>query len=605
MSKNGYIIGSVIWTVLYIKGIFMKKKLSLILISCLIIALICGALCACDPVDDSDTESVRRANAVLEIERAFLNGMNESWDVGLKDDEIATLSNAGDYVMTSGWLGVVVDTINASNMQTAKLEALANTLKSDSAKALMKDFDSNATNLISLIRQTDLTASDVSSLVNSLLIALVNDSGYALDRMMSKLVEVKMIATNINVVNNLNDAIATTNLASSVLKFDSADKEQMLIAFDDAKNAIGEIVEFAYTMSMDTISEELFDIILSENGALGDISNSELQTLVGTLMTNVTSLKDALSASEIESLNIALDMMIEKFDTDTIVSPVYSEIVKFAKYAYTLVDVIPTLCDIVVAGGDCLGNVDFLQDLKVVLENDTLDEDTRATNATIIIARIMRSVMNDFTSETLKALIDSIGADSIDEYQKAVPIMTASIIFNLSNLKETVEGGVWNIIHKDLINEDILGKEMALVFFLNGGVDNLKRGYQDYLDGKIDAYALGDIGRACSFSNFGVTNPYSVVLNTKEWYDYYMTTGIITINKEIGNIMPNIIADLKAFVDDYYSTSTNIKSATDTIANWDIHTTNILNDEYAIISDTLLKARLGGMYTLLTSYFAG
>ncbi len=580
----------------------MKKKLSLILICCLSIALICDVLCACSTVEDKEKE--RRANATLEIERAFLNGMNESWDVDLTDDEIASLDNAGDYVMTSGWLGVVVDTINASNMQTAKLEALANTLKSDSAKALMKDFASNATNLIPLIRQTDLTASDVSSLVNSLLVALVNDSGYALDRMMSKLVEVKMMTSDIDVVNNLNDAIATTNVASSVLKFDSAEKEQMLSAFDDAKDAIKEIVEFAYTMSMDSISEELFDIILSDNGALGDISNSELQTLVGTLMSNVTSLKDALSASEISSLNIALDMMIDKFDTDSIVSPVYSEIVKFAKYAYTLVDVIPTLCDIVVAGGDCLGNVDFLQDLKGVLENDTLDDDTRATNATIIIARIMDSVMSHFTNDTLKALIDNIGADSIDEYQKAVPIMTASIIFNISNLGDTVESGVWNIIHKDLMNEDILGKEMATVFFLNSGIDKLKQGYQDYLDGKIDAYALGDIGRACSFSNFDVKNPYSVVLNTKEWYDYYMTTGIITVNKEIGKIMPNIIADLKAFVDDYYEGNSAISQATKEVGALDIYTSNIDNSQYEIIATYLERARLGGIYMMASLNFS-
>lgn len=575
------------------KKIIMKKIVSILMV-CLLVVLTC-TLFACN--DDTSNDIDNRERASINISNAFLSAVDDDWRVSLDNQEIASLDNAGDYIMTKGWLRLVVDVIKSSSMQTAKLEKLATTLASDPAKLLIREFYSNATSIIPLLRETGLTSNDISTLVNGLLLSLVNNSESAIDNMLSSLNEIKALQSNIGSINNINSAIATLNSARSVLSFTTSEKREMITAFESAEYSLASIIDFAYTMSLDTITEELFDILASSDGVLGDISNSELTTLVDTLMLNVSSLKNALSASEIASLNRALNLIIENFDTDTISSTIYMEIIKYAKYAYTLVDIIPTLCDVVVASGDMFGNVDFLNDIKLASEKaPCLDEETNATNSAILLARLINSVMSNFTSDTFVSVIDNIASAGITEYQKAVPIMSVDILLNLTTYSDTATSGLWDIIHKDVMDKDMLAKQLALVGFLNGGIDKLKQGYKDYLDGKIDAYALGDIGRSCSFSNFDVENPYSVVLNTAEWYNYYMTIGISKVNSEVAKIMPAIVQDLKGFANDYYADGSNIRYAILTLADMDIFEVNMLVSEYQNSQIYINSARLSGLF---------
>lgn len=67
-------------------------------------------------------------------------------------------------------------------------------------------------------------------------------------------------------------------------------------------------------MSVNAITDDLYGKLFDDSGALGEITDGEIETLVDTLLLNVQDLKDALGQNEVSALNSALDLVIDKFD---------------------------------------------------------------------------------------------------------------------------------------------------------------------------------------------------------------------------------------------------------------------------------------------------
>ncbi len=573
-----------------------RNRLSVIaLMLCILLIASALLLCACNKRGNNDTAKQKRDSATISVIDALLNGMDSDWSYDVDNATLSNMDNAGDYIITSEWTMLICNAIKASTMQTEKIEALATTLKSEEGKEMLSSFDENIDLLIPLLKQTGVTASDISNLVIELMNALVANSEIALDNMLTRLNEVKSLSFgNAKVQESVNKGIASVNSAKSVLTPALNDKQVLLTAFANARNAVGEIVEFAYTMSMDDITENIIDALLSEDGALGGITNSELITLTNTLMQNITSLKSALTDQEIEYLNVALDIVIDRFDTNAIASQVYAQIVKFAKYAYTMVDIIPALCDVVVAGGDILSDEEFLNSLKTYVDGgDNLNDDVKQMNTVIITAKVVDEVMKSFDKADLDEIIDTVGDNSVEEYQKAVPLMTLDLLLNFGALADGSNSGSFVTVHPDVITQEVLYEEMALVLFFNNGIDAFKQAYYEYNRGEIDIYMLQQKARDCSFENFGVVNPFNAVVNTKGWYEYYISEGIKAVNNKIKDRMPSIIKDLKLFVDDYYAQNSAMKSAISTLADMSLFNNNIAMDAYTqLLKDSCLMGVL-------------
>lgn len=569
----------------------MKKEKLTILIACLLVVCLTISLCACHK--KGIDEKAKRQQAANDVGAAFTTGVNSSWAWDLQDSDVAKVEKPGDYVTTRSWTALICQVLEKSSLQTGKITALANALQSKDGKALLADFTANAELLIPLLKQVGFTPNDVANLTYDLLCALVSDGAKTLSDMRDRLVSVreemrKDLTTTDSALKNVADAIVSTDVAIQNFAPTEQEKQDMISAFEQAKQPMNMLISFAYNMSINAITDDLYSKLFDGSGALGSISESELQTLVNSLLSNVTSLSNSLDEQSVAKLNVALGLVIDKFDSNAISSSVYAQIVKYAKYAYMVVDIIPSVCDVVIAGGDVLANESFLEDFIAVAKSSaTLDEKTCTVNKAILAARAANGVLggDSFTKEQLVAVIEKMGAQGIQEYQKATPIFALDLALNFSSLIESIEGddaGKWNVSHKDVMDEDTLATVASTVLFFNKGFDTFKETYRKYTKGEATTSQLAMQASICGFDSFlseGQSNNYNVNTQTEQWYNYYVTTGLEAVNRKIAACMIKVENDLKAFVKDYYAENSDMKAAIKQLADMSIVSQNLTEEE--------------------------
>ena len=593
----------------------MKKTRSILIISLLIALILCACLVACNDKEDEDKNE--RAAQSDRIEQIFLGSLNEAWGVNLSNDDVSKVSNAGDYVVTQGWTRFVCDVIRDSSMQTAKIRSLADTLQSDDGKKLLKEFSDNAELLVPMLKQIGLTSNDVSSLAYDLIAKLINDGRSTISNIVDRLDNVKdiMVANggSAAAVENVAQNRAVLNLAQQSLNATSEEKAQMQTALANAKNAMSELVSFAYDTSVNTLTDELYSKLFEQEGALSNVSESELSTLVGALLGNVKRLKNALTENEIEKLNTALNLFITEFDDKKISSQVYSQILIYAKYAYMAVDVIPSLCEIAEASEGVLSKKEFITDflLTAKLDNDqTLDKNTNAINKMILAARVIDGVMESgrFNAQNINSLIERICKQGSEGYQKAMPVIVLDLLLNVSDIMDNAQGGALTPSHPDIIDNDTFTIMVGALLF-SARVEKMKQAYYDFElnSTKANLTKLYNEASLCGFEGIlGESNPNVKPQNPdeetmpfiKNWYNWYIGK-IEAVSAKIASCIDSVEKDLKAFVADYYADGSKSRDALKQIASWNIHSENIesekMETEYFPV---LLQSRILGASVL-------
>ena len=411
----------------------MKKNLSKaisVLFAVMLTAVTAVALFACNNRNDNDADAKLRADNVAALKDRLLNAADEKWSGEMDNADVAALKNAGDYVVAAGWADLICDVFEGSALQTGKLTSLKNYVLSEDGQKLLKDFEGNAELLIPLMRAVGFTPTDISNLTYDLLCALVSDSGNTVDAIISRLAELKKISgisveavENIE-INGLNMAVIKTEFVPS-----AQEKDKLLKAFESARAPMSEIVEFAYNMSIGSITDNIFNALFSADGALSNISNGEIRTVIDTLIRNAARLKDKLGAGEIEKLNTAMGLIIDKFDKGYAPSELYAQVVQYAKYAYMFVDVIPSVCDVLSSAGKVFDD-SLIEQLRNVASKE-LDEHTVNVNSAIITAKVVLAACNDFSYARLCELVDKLGAQVGGEYQKTLPLFALDMALNV------------------------------------------------------------------------------------------------------------------------------------------------------------------------------
>lgn len=588
----------------------MKNKIKLVSICLVIVLALCACFFACND-DDKPTPEEERAEAVDSVQNAFMSGVVDGWSGNLDDDTLVTRKDAGDYIVTLGWTRMICSVISDSDLQTAKINALATALASQNGRTLLKDFEKNAELLIPLLKEVGFTPTDISSLVYDLMCAMASKGANTIADIQAKLVSIrermKRNGASNEVMDNVEKNLVTVTVAKSAFAPTATEKEQMLAAFSKAQNAMNQLVSFAYNMSVNAITDELYGKLFDDSGALGEITQSELSTLVDTLLTNVRNLKAALTDEEVKNLNAALNLVIEKFDKDTVSSAIYAQIVTYAKYAYMIVDIIPAVCDIITSSGDLLTDEGFIADFLAVSQNpNKLDTATTRINQTILVARaVLKMTESDkFGEEQIKAFIRSIGNQGAADYKKAVPVFLLDLMFNFSSLYDSIskEADVWNVAHEQFMTQEALGTQISFLLFFDGNFDKFKETYYKYTKGEASLSDVQRIFNLCSFDSFVDVSAPSFptsgdAQSVKSWYNYYVTTGVNAVNEKISQCLcDNVIPDLEAFVEDYFAENSSMKAAIEQIAGWDIVKDADLSEE-VIKSDylpTLLQSRVLG-----------
>ena len=591
----------------------MKKSKSILILLLVLVLILCASLVACNKKGQTDAQE-ERARQVERAEQTFLVGLNSEWNANLSDEDVAKLDTAGDYVVTKSWTSLVCEVLKDSSLQTAKIQTFADTLESEDGKKLLKEFSQNAELLVPLLKRIGLTSGDVSSLAYDLVSKLIQSGSKTVSQIVDRLDDVKDVmiqnGASAAAVQNVSENRVVLNLAKQSLNATDAQKREMQSALDNAKNAFGELIAFAYDTSVNTLTDELYSKIFAEDGALSNVSESELSTLVGALLGNVSKLKNALSQSEVEKLNAALNLFIENFDDKNISSQVYAQIMIYAKYAYMVVDVIPSLCEVAEASREVISSKAFIEDFLscVKLENDkTLDDSTKTFNKLVLSARVIDGIMAEgrFDQNAINALIDRVCEQGKDGYQKAMPVIALDLLLNVSDLVNDDYGDEdFTPAHSDVIDNDTLALMIVSLMF-SSNVEKMKQAYYDFEMNPTQAnlQALRDKTVGCNIESIlDESCPYVITFPLDEsnipyiklWYQWHINK-IDAVSQKITSCVDSVKADLKLFVSDFFAENSESREAMKQIAGWQIQMKNIAEDvmenEYMPV---LLKSRILG-----------
>lgn len=579
----------------------MKKSKNVLILLLALVLLMSASLVACN--NRGNVAQKERANQTSRVEQTFLSGINEKWSANLSDEEIATLENAGDYVVTKGWTSLVCDVVNASSLQTAKIKSLADSLESEEGKKLLKEFSNNAELLVPMLKQIGLTASDVSTLAYDLISKLISDGRNTVSNIVDRLDNMKDVmirnSASAAALENVSANRAVLNLAKQSLNATDAQKSEMQSVLSNAQSAMSELIAFAYDTSVNTLTDELYSKLFGDDGALSNVSESELATLVSALLSNVSRLKNALTQSEIEKLDVALDLFISNFDNKSISSAVYSQIIKYAKYAYMAVDVIPSLCDVALASEDVMSNKDFITDFLSVVKLDEekkLNDSTSSLNKLVLAARLIDGVMESgkFDQNGINGLIDRVCEQGAESYQKAMPVIILDLLLNVSDLVKEIEGDTLKPAHPDIIEQDTLFIMLGLLLFNECYYDFEMNLTQKNLS------ALYTTAPLCGFESIiGESNPNKrqaeVTDETLPYIKSWYIGKIEDVSTKIASCIPAVKNDLKAFIADYYEENSASRVAIKQIANWQIFTSDVdSNDVQNVYMPVLSESKILG-----------
>ena len=592
----------------------MKKSKSILILLFVLVLILCASLVACNKKGQTDAQK-ERVRQVERAEQTFIAGINSQWSATLSNEDIAKLDTAGDYIVTKGWTSLVCEVLKDSSLQTAKIKTFANTLESEDGKKLLKEFSQNAELLVPLLKRIGLTSSDVSSLAYDLVSKLIQSGSKTVSQIVDRLDDVKDVmiqnGASAAAVQNVSENRVVLNLAKQSLNATEAQKREMQSALDNAKNAFGELIAFAYDTSVNTLTDELYSKIFAEDGALSNVSESELSTLVGALLGNVSKLKNALSQSEVEKLNAALNLFIENFDDKNISSQVYSQIMIYAKYAYMVADVIPSLCEVAEASRNVISSKAFIEDFLscVKLENDgALDDTTNTFNKLVLAARVIDGIMAEgrFDQNAINALIDRVCEQGKDGYQKAMPVIVLDLLLNVSDLvgnDESAEDS-FSSTHPDVIDTDTLALMIVSLLFASN-VEKMKQAYYDFEINPTQANLQALYTKALLCNIEGILDesyPYarpsspdeSNIPYIKQWYQW-IVARIDAVSQKITSCVDSVKTDLKLFVSDFFAENSESREAMKQIADWQIQKENIsegvMDVEYMPV---LLKSRILG-----------
>ena len=540
----------------------MTKSLKIVFAVVLCLALsvgaVVGGIFGARAVEKNRREAAERQaiqerqEAVSSVENGVLSSVNEKWSDSLTSAEIANLEDAGDYMLAKGWADLIADVVYSSPLQTAKIRRLATAINSEDGKKLFADFEKNAGLIVPLLQDIDFTSGDVSALVCALLESLVDNTARMLGGVRDKLVPyMNLEKTSANVKRVLGSISAELEYVD----FSASEKETMKNTLAEAKEGIEALVAFAYNSSINSLS-----VIFDSEGALVDVTDTEVKTIVNTVLSGTRELKTKMTAENVEKLNAAILAVTNKFDGGIVTSKVFSQLVNWAKYAYVFTDSIPYVCDFLISAGDAVDTafLNFAFDMHDEIDDSSSNQ--TIANMSVLSARLERAVFDGVGQARFEEFVQKLKAQALTDYRRALPIVIVDLFVNINSASIDEDGNT--PMHTDIITEDV-AKDTFAFLLASITLPNFERTYYDFTAGEATLDKLRIAANDCKFENIGIdSNPYSRETNTKEWFEFYVTSAKRKLGEISTRIAPALEADLLAYIGDYFAENSTLKAKT-------------------------------------------
>lgn len=290
-----------------------RKAVFLIFALLLVVALVATALVACKPDGPKGpTDAELRAAAVDGFVDGAIAAAGEGWKTEMTNPEIAALARPSSYIVSSAWIKRTGELLSASSVSTAKIQALAEYVATDEAKALLRSESFDFEKFVSAFSEIGFTSADTQEIVFALLVELA-DGQAIFTAVNDTLGAVYQYASG----SKLND-IKTTQTAVEALLGAYESNNGLRASIEAAENGICSIVDMAYQgmymFGSGETGDGLYAIIEAMNaGALSDISKADAYTYLTSFLSQAAAMRDKFTAEEVSLLSDTLGKLDDAF----------------------------------------------------------------------------------------------------------------------------------------------------------------------------------------------------------------------------------------------------------------------------------------------------
>ena len=290
-----------------------RKAVFLIFALLLVVALVATALVACKPDGPKGTTDAElRAAAVDGFVDGAIAAAGEGWKTEMTNPEIAALARPSSYIVSSAWIKRTGELLSASSVSTAKIQALAEYVATDEAKALLRSDSFDFEKFVSAFSEIGFTSADTQEIVFALLVELA-DGQAIFTAVKDTLGAVYQYASG----SKLNDIKATQTAVEALLgAYES--NNGLRASIEAAENGICSIVDMAYQgmymFGSGETGDGLYAIIEAMNaGALSDISKADAYTYLTSFLSQAAAMRDKFTAEEVSLLSDTLGKLDDAF----------------------------------------------------------------------------------------------------------------------------------------------------------------------------------------------------------------------------------------------------------------------------------------------------
>ncbi len=521
----------------------------------MLILSLCGALVACNDTKEEEERrkaKLQRDGAVTEFCDNVLSAMDSDWSVGLSNAQLAVSDAAGEYIIAYYWTDFIGGLLNASDLPTSKIQKLNTELKSDAGKALFSDFTANAGELIPFFKQTGFTSADLSALLYDAIRRLALDSGAVFENSLTRIAEVKRVATNADAVASLNGASVRMNVAktdyaafTAVTDGDSA-AAKFVSALNNARSGLNALVTFAYNLSITSITDNIFESV--STGALTDITNQEALTYIRSAIGGFGTLKSSLTAQQVENLSDVFDTLNLSFGSMTGTSAIFGVLVSYASVASVAVNYLPDLCTFALSAADAIDE-SFVASLRTYLETqNALPQDAKLPEANkgIFLAKLLRQMLAGTSAQAVYDAIANVAQNAGTNVNKGILPVYADVLLNL--LAHSGEGQ-FTSKHMDKAKfEKVFLSATAATALMS-----FKNTYYAYSGGQ-GATAKELDGLASTLKNYyGGSLPVGVEAYSKQWFDIIAVSAENALATNIAQYKEDVLADIYLLSEDLFA----------------------------------------------------
>lgn len=531
------------------------KKLLIIILAILLVASFAVGFSACNKDKDGadgPSEGELRNSACVDLTVAILGRIDANWGGLLNDDQIASLENGGDYILSYEWTNFFVEAVKNSDVQTAKITKATNfVLSGDGAKIFADDLDVNA--IAKLMREIGVTSDDAKNIAFNITRSLVTDSDGVFGRAIEKLdvvpVSAKARANAVDVKNSCRNSLdSLTSLTEN--------KNTVATSLDNAENGLKALFSFAYKSADLLAGDETFVSKIS-SGTLSGVTIDEIVTYLNGVKSSLSELQNVLTDSEVEKLGTALGAVNDYLGSAVFANETVNSAVSGLKYAYFASDYIVTACDFISTVGDFVltknlegttKDYQTLSDFITVNSGEEYASEGSDANVTVLTIRAITFALginpyikgtDEYSSEVAAAkqkvidLYDSFVSSSAGVYEKEILFIYASSAINQSDSEKVLGDGV-TVARVG----EILQKEIALGMF--------KGAYQKYAAGNTNvANTVRDTAKTLIKYYSGEDAVLGTADYTASWYNEVVAKSTAKIQSELTAVLPAVQADIK------------------------------------------------------------